>query len=56
LGQLIGAFKTVSAKQINILRNSIGAPVWQRNFYAHIIRDENEMQRIQTYIEANSFN
>ncbi|MBN1536707.1 MAG: hypothetical protein JW908_08250 [Anaerolineales bacterium] len=56
LGQLIGAFKTVSAKQINILRDSIGVPVWQRNFYEHIIQNEKEMQRIHTYIQNNPRN
>ena len=34
IGQIIGAFKTVSAKQINIIRNSRGNSVWQRDFYA----------------------
>jgi REP element-mobilizing transposase RayT len=53
LGQLVGAFKTVSAKQINILRNSPGLPVWQRGYYDRIIRDEREMDRIQRYIESN---
>ncbi len=38
LGRLIGAFKTVSTKQINILRGMSGAPVWQRNYYEHVIR------------------
>ena len=53
LGGLIGAFKTVSTKQINLLRNTDGQPVWQRNYYEHIIRDEREMDRIYRYIEAN---
>ena len=39
LGRLIGAFKTVSTKQINILRDTPGSPVWQRNYYERIIRD-----------------
>ena len=33
LGRLIGAFKTVSTKQINLIRNAPGTPVWQRNYY-----------------------
>jgi putative transposase len=39
LGQLIGAFKTFSTKQINQLRSTPGIPVWQRNYNEHIIRD-----------------
>ncbi len=40
LGSLIGAFKTVSTKQINEKRNTPGLQVWQRNYYEHIIRNE----------------
>jgi putative transposase len=53
LGRLIGAFKTVSTKQINVMRNTPGIPVWQRNYYERIIRDEREMDRIHRYIESN---
>ena len=54
LGGLIGAFKTVSTKQINLLRNTEGQTVWQRNYYEHIIRNEREMDRISRYIESNA--
>ena|SRR3990172_8475287 len=53
LGGLIGAFKTVSTKQINLLQNTEGQIVWQRNYYEHIIRNEREMDRIARYIESN---
>jgi REP element-mobilizing transposase RayT len=53
LGRLIGAFKTVSSKQINQIRNTPGHPVWQRNYYEHIIRSEEEMDRIREYIIEN---
>jgi REP element-mobilizing transposase RayT len=53
LGRLIGAFKTVSTKQINLLRGTEGQVVWQRNYYEHIIRGEREMDRIHRYIESN---
>lgn len=33
LGCLIGAFKTVSTKRINQLRDTLGARFWQRNYY-----------------------
>lgn len=54
LGRLIGAFKTVSTKHINILRKTPGAVVWQRNFWEHIVRDETGMDRIRLYIRQNS--
>ncbi|MCF7917020.1 MAG: transposase [Candidatus Omnitrophica bacterium] len=56
LGQLIGAFKTVSTKQINIIRNIPGNRLWQRNFYEHIIRNESDLNRIREYIINNPAN
>ena len=56
LGRLIGAFKTVSTKRINELRGTPGAPVWQRDFFEHIIRDDNALNRIRQYIQDNPAN
>jgi REP element-mobilizing transposase RayT len=53
LGQLIGAFKTVSTKNINVLRGTPGAVVWQRNYYEHVIRNEDELNRARAYIANN---
>ena len=53
LGRLIGAFKTVSTKKINNLRDTPDVRFWQRDFYEHIIRNEREYQAIQTYIYNN---
>ena len=56
LSEIIRGFKTLSAKRINILRQTPGVPVWQRNYFEHIIRDEHEYTRIQSYIAANPDN
>ena len=53
LGQIIAYFKYQSAKQINQNRNTPGLPVWQRNYYEHIIRDEKEMNHYREYIVNN---
>jgi hypothetical protein len=53
IGGLIGAFKTVSTKHINILRHTPGAPVWQRDFWDHVVRNEDDLQRIRAYIRHN---
>jgi putative transposase len=53
IGGLIGAFKTVSTKQINSLRNTPGAVVWQRDFWDHIIRDHTDLDRVRIYIREN---
>jgi len=50
---VVGRFKTVSAKRINLLRQTPGVPVWQRNYYEHIVRDDAEMERIRLYIADN---
>ena len=53
LGRLIGAFKTVSTKKINILRDAPGTKLWQRNYYEHIIRNQEAMDKIRHYIANN---
>jgi putative transposase len=53
LSEIVRAIKTFSARKINILRNTIGLPVWQRNYYEHIIRDEDNLNRIREYIVTN---
>src|SRR5262249_49098314 len=53
LGRLVGVFKTTSASQINLIRGTPGAPVWQENFFERIIRDDAELTRIREYIQDN---
>lgn len=53
LGQIIGYFKYQSTKRINELRDTTGAPLWQRNYYEHIIRNEKELDRIRKYVIEN---
>ncbi|MFN4295179.1 MAG: transposase, partial [Thermoflexales bacterium] len=40
-------------KGINDMRQTPGAPVWQRNYYEHIIRDERALHAIRRYIQEN---
>ena len=56
LPALVRAFKAASAKRINNLRGAPGAPVWQRNYYEHIIRDDENLARIRQYILDNPSN
>lgn len=56
IGAIIGQFKSIVTKRINKMRNSCGVPVWQRNYYEHIIRDDNEFIRIREYIINNPSN
>jgi hypothetical protein len=50
---MVGYFKMNSAKYINKLRDITGIPLWQRNYYERIIRNENELSRIREYIQNN---
>jgi len=54
--KIIGKFKMLSAKEINILANNSGNPLWQRNYYDHIIRNEIELNKIREYILENPKN
>jgi len=53
LGAIVRAFKSAVTKQINELRRTPGKPVWQRNYYDRIIRDDGELHRVRRYILSN---
>jgi len=53
VGEIVRAFKARFTHAINNIRNTQGHPVWQRNYYEHIIRNEEEMDRIREYIIEN---
>ena len=53
LGAIIRGFKSTSARCINQLRGTPGRPVWQRNYFEHIIRDDDALNRIREYIYYN---
>ncbi|MDI6783794.1 MAG: transposase [bacterium] len=52
LGDIVRAFKSISGIQVNKLLNRTG-PLWQRNYFEHIIRNGNEHNHIREYIETN---
>jgi REP element-mobilizing transposase RayT len=53
LPKAIGYLKMNSARQINSLRGYQGTPLWQRNYYERVIRDEVELGAIRQYIADN---
>lgn len=53
LGDIMRAFKSISAIAVNRHLRRSGQPLWQRNYYEHIIRDEEELNRIRNYIIHN---
>ncbi len=61
LGDIVGAFKSITTheyirgvKQSNWPR--FNGKLWQRNYYEHIIRSEEDYERIFNYIESNPSN
>ena len=53
LASFVAQFKASAATRVNELRRSPGAPVWQRNYYEHIIRNEADLNRIREYVITN---
>lgn len=53
LPTIVRGFKSATTKRINEIRNSPGDPVWQRNYWEHVVRDENDLNRIRHYIIDN---
>jgi len=53
LSTIMRSFKSAVTKQINESRNMPGAQFWQRNYYEHVIRDEDDLNRIREYIVNN---
>jgi putative transposase len=56
LPTIVRAFKSAVTKGINTLRNTPGAPVWQRNYYEHVITSERDYENIANYIYSNPAN
>jgi len=53
IGAIVGQFKSIVTKRINAFRGTPGAAVWQRNYYEHIIRNEDELNRLRQYMLDN---
>ncbi len=53
LGSIMAGFKSAATKRINQMRGTPGNPVWQRNYYDRVIRDEREWADIRDYILTN---
>lgn len=58
LGDIVGAFKSLTTNEY--IRNTkilgwktFNGRLWQRNYYEHIVRNEEDLGRIREYIETN---
>ena len=50
---IVRLFKSAATKRINIQRGTPGASAWHRNYYEHVVRDLEDLNRIREYITAN---
>jgi len=53
LSSFMAGYKSAVTKQIKGLCQTSGIPVWQRNYYEHIIRNDAELNHILQYIVEN---
>jgi putative transposase len=53
LGAIVRAYKSAVTYRIHGMRGTNGLPVWHRNYYEHIIRNDAELAQIRTYIQTN---
>jgi putative transposase len=56
LSEIVRGFKTFSARRINMMLRITGKAFWQRNYYEHVIRNDNDSNRIRQYIVTNPAN
>jgi REP element-mobilizing transposase RayT len=53
LGAIVRSFKSAVTSRIHALATDSNQPIWQRNYYEHIIRSEESLNRIRAYIHNN---
>ena len=53
LSAILQNFKSISTRKINAARGAPGTPLWLRNYYEHVVRNEAELMAIREYIVAN---
>nr|NCR10494.1 transposase [Microcystis aeruginosa LG13-11] len=56
LSSCIAGFKSAVTKGINLLRQNRDTPIWQRNYYESILRDEKYLAVVREYIINNPRN
>jgi REP element-mobilizing transposase RayT len=53
LGAILAQFKSRVTKRVWKIPEYKETPIWHRNYYEHIIRNETDLQNITDYIESN---
>ncbi len=53
LASFVAGFKAAVTRAARQAFPHLRMPIWQRNYYEHVIRDERDLERIRDYIAAN---
>jgi putative transposase len=53
LASLVAGFKAAVTKRAAATLPRLRMPIWQRNYYEHVVRNERDLERIRSYVEAN---
>ena len=53
LGVMVRSFKAAVTKRWREIQSSSPLRLWQRNYYEHVIRNENSLIRIRDYVATN---
>lgn len=53
VGDVVRGFKSSVTKRLNAITGTSGQRIWQRNYYEHIIRNEDVYLKIADYIQTN---
>ena len=59
IGDIVGAYKSLVSNECLKIFKSKGeymGKFWQRNYYEHIIRDDDQLNQIREYIQNNPLN
>ena len=53
LGAIVGQFKRAVTIESRAFTRAPAQPIWKRNYYDHVIRSEESLNRIRRYIHEN---
>jgi REP element-mobilizing transposase RayT len=55
LGAIVRAYKSAVTYRANLVNDIRGVPLWQRNYYEHILRSDADLDRVRAYIRSNPY-
>ncbi|HZF33660.1 MAG TPA: transposase [Candidatus Angelobacter sp.] len=53
LSALVAGFKAATTRRANSIQRKPIDPLWQRNYYEHVIRNDQDLDRIRRYVTDN---